>query len=195
VDVPALIDLLKSKVNIDYTWPGPSDIHHFYWPRVWYPYDHEKGRLNNPSTFRNLSISKGLVPRVFHNWLHEITLPPPVPKLEIMEYRIESWDIARSLLGKATGIIEREKGMRRQLYVVQDPVLVQELNANDIIDQEVMQDILEANFPEHVNEHLARLEKVPEDMWLFNPDQPPVELASDLSKLVLPSAVYLDIAA
>lgn len=96
VDPDALITLVSSTVDPSYRWPSPfNDVHHLQWPHANY---HQHEDINfNPQVFRNLSVSKLYVPRIFHNWTHKITEPPPVPHPEVMRYRIEAQRVALAL--------------------------------------------------------------------------------------------------
>lgn len=73
-----------------------EDTHHLQWPRRHYGGDDaEEGVLEYD--FRELAISKAFMPRVFHNWIHKITEPPPMPAEEIMRYRIDAQAAAMML--------------------------------------------------------------------------------------------------
>lgn len=88
VDVDATVELVKAQLAPGYEWPSGLDVHHFEWYRHRYPNVRQPGVVN-PYMFCELPPHKGLVPRVFHNFLHEITLPPPIPSEEVMFYRVE----------------------------------------------------------------------------------------------------------
>lgn len=94
VDMIGLIALMKTTVAPGYDWASPFvDEHHLQWPNRIY----EKGDEYSPHSFRNLAISKVRVPRIFHNWVHRITEPPPVPSEEVMRYRIDVQRVAIAL--------------------------------------------------------------------------------------------------
>lgn len=96
VDPNELVRLVKSTVEPDYRWPSSyNDVHHLQWPNRRYEYS--PGADINPQEFRNLSISKLYVPRVFHNWTHHITEPPPKPSDEVMYHLIEAQRVAMTL--------------------------------------------------------------------------------------------------
>ena len=111
-----LIDQVVETVDPEYKWPlvPQSDIHHLYWHREWYPVVHERGQINR-SFFRELSVHKALVPRVFHNWIHLVTKPPAVPDPEVMAYRIEAFQLARNLFRRAQAAIRTEREFSRWL--------------------------------------------------------------------------------
>lgn len=97
VDPSALIALMKSTVDPEYKWQSSfTDIHHLQWPDAWYERT-DSPVPDSPHVFRNLAISKLRVPRVFHNWVHRITEPPPLPSDEVMKYRIEAQSVAIAL--------------------------------------------------------------------------------------------------
>ncbi len=96
VDMTELIKQTKKTVDPSYSWEsGYTDIHHLQWPNAEYAY--EPYSPANPHTFRNLAISKLRTPRIFHNWIHTITLPPPMPTAEVMRYRIEAQRVVLAL--------------------------------------------------------------------------------------------------
>ena len=96
VDMLGLIALMKTTVAPGYEWSSAFvDVHHLQWPDRWYGRD--ETNEDSPQVFRNLAISKVYVPRVFHNWVHRITEPPPLPSEEVMHYRIDAQRVALSL--------------------------------------------------------------------------------------------------
>lgn len=96
VDTSELIHTIKSTVEPGYDWPSPfNDNHHLQWPSNLYSSTPDSQL--DPQEFRNLAISQIRVPRTFHNWVHRITEPPPMPSEEVMRYRIESQRVALSL--------------------------------------------------------------------------------------------------
>jgi hypothetical protein len=189
VVVPSLIAAVRKTIRPEYRWTAPYDIHHFQWPDAWYPYYPGIDRAN-PHQFRELSIHKGLVPREFHNWLHRITIPPPVPSHEVMFYRVEAWDVARALFGEVQGVFQWERRMRRRVTRLQHDsgVLPPEFSGVDLIGQTVMADVLSSNF-RGIERHLARLDGIPEEHRLFEPTDSPLQLASALGRLVVPTAM------
>lgn len=96
VDMMGLIALMKSTVEQGYDWKSSfTDEHHLQWPDRWY--ERSMTADMSPHVFRNLAISKVRVPRVFHNWVHRITEPPPLPSEEVMHYRIDAQRVAVEL--------------------------------------------------------------------------------------------------
>lgn len=96
VDLTELIKQTKKTVDPSYDWASDfSDVHHLQWPNA--DYASEPDNPANPHEFRNLAISKLKVPRNFHNWIHKITEPPPVPSEEVMYYRIEAQRVVIAL--------------------------------------------------------------------------------------------------
>jgi len=96
VDVDALIDVVNGTVDSSFSWKSSmNDIHHLHWASRYY--DFRFGMQVNPQEFRNLDISKIQTPRIFHNWIHQITEPPPVPSEDVMQYRIETQRVVQAL--------------------------------------------------------------------------------------------------
>lgn len=104
VNLTELIKQTKKTVDPGYDWASEfSDIHHLQWPNA--DYANEPDNPANPHEFRNLAISKLKVPRNFHNWIHKVTEPPPVPSAEVMYYRIEAQRVVIAL-AKVAGVCE-----------------------------------------------------------------------------------------
>jgi hypothetical protein len=96
VDLDALITVVKETVEPSYKWISRlNDVHHLQWYKSLY-HEHENPDL--AIEFRELATRKAYVPRVFHNWTHRITLPPPMPTEEVMRYSIDAQKVATSLV-------------------------------------------------------------------------------------------------
>lgn len=97
VDLNKLVDLVKETVDPEFQWASPyNDVHHLQW--VGRYYDVAQAFIDiDTQQFRNLVNRKAYVPRIFHNWIHQITLPPPVPSEEVMRYSIDAQRVAMSL--------------------------------------------------------------------------------------------------
>lgn len=94
VDLDKLVSLGKQTVQLDYSWISAfNDVHHLQWPAA-----HYAESLGLPGhEFRELIQRKAYLPRQFHNWLHLITLPPPMPSEEVMRHSIDAERTARAL--------------------------------------------------------------------------------------------------
>lgn len=100
VDLDELIRQVKFTVVPEYSWQSKmNDVHHLQWYAGLYQnhQDHEIA-----VQFRGLANRMAYVPRVFHNWTHRITLPPPVPEVEVMRHSIEAQRVAISLFETAS---------------------------------------------------------------------------------------------
>lgn len=192
IDIPQLITDVKATVDPDFEWPSALSIHHFYWPSAAYPYETGHHNSTSAGTFRNLPLHKGLLPRVFENWLHKVTLPPEVPEAEVMQYRIEAWSIVKDLFKTARETVVHEKlARRRREYIAANPeVLKVEFNGEDHIGEEYIQLAYEKNFRgwEQIRE---RHERIPQEFRLIQLDRPPTEIASSLGKLAVPKSMKL----
>src|SRR5262245_28604481 len=62
IDISQLIADIKATVDPDYKWLKKPDVHHFYWPRLFYPFA-EEDQAVNLRKFRNLPVHKGYMPR------------------------------------------------------------------------------------------------------------------------------------
>lgn len=118
VDLNALVSLVKETVDPSYGWVSKdNDVHHLQW--VGRYYDVASAFMETDAqVFRNLVNRKVYVPRVFHNWVHHTTLPPPVPPSEVMQYSIDAQRVALSLArtaGLATKLTRRQGLSEAQL--------------------------------------------------------------------------------
>lgn len=181
-DIDGLIDLVKSTVDASYRWPTEASVHHFYWPAETYsdttvpddPYQ----RL---SVFRELSIHKGYIPRVFENWLHLITAPPLVPEPEIRRYRVEAWLIARDLFKMARKTIVSERNIdKRHRQIQMQPTTIQ---GADTIGDEVLLEAWMRNFKGYEMQ-LERQGRIPPEHRLFELPESPHEAATSLGSFI-----------
>ena len=98
VDLDQLVAMTRQTIDSNYSWTSTfNDIHHLQWYETMYPNHSNDEDGLNLHDFRELINRKAYVPRVFHNWIHSITLPPPVPSREVMQYCIDSQRVAISL--------------------------------------------------------------------------------------------------
>jgi hypothetical protein len=95
-----LIALVKSKFDPSYSWKSPlKDEHHLYWEDADYP-DAEVNGVN-PAKFRRLRRNRIIVPRGFHEVVHDLTVKPPVPDEEVMHYVIEEQRLLTRIFSSA----------------------------------------------------------------------------------------------
>lgn len=98
VDLDALVTLVRQTVDPAFSWASPfNDIHHLQWFGNLYPVTAAESDMVNMHQFRELVTRKAFLPRVFHNWAHRVTLPPPVPSPEVMRYSITAHEAAMAL--------------------------------------------------------------------------------------------------
>lgn len=191
-----LIEAVKNSIDPSYVWPESLSIHHLYWPASWYPYDDNPDSRRSAGTFRQLPLHKALLPRVFENWLHVITVPPDVPDSETIQFRIDAWNVAQDLFQTARETIAHEKlARRRRAYVAANPhVLRADFNGIDKIGEEYIQEEYERNF-RGWDQILERYAEIPEEFRLVQIDQPVEFIAKSLGKLVAPKSLILTRAA
>lgn len=92
VDLDKLVALVKSTVSPSFSWAAPrNDIHHLQYYARLYTTDIE-------IEFRELLSRKVKTSRTFHNWLHMVTIPSPVPTEDVM---YESIQVERIKVGLA----------------------------------------------------------------------------------------------
>ncbi len=191
IKINTLVDQVKATVDPNYAWPKHTSVHHFYWPEAWYkmPYD---APTDNPVVFRNLPINKGLVPRVFENWLHQVTAPPVLPEREVRVYTVEAWLVARDLFRMARKTVQWQRlAERRRQLIAQNPDIVMHgFNGSDEIGEEIMHEIFDKNF-RGVSWHLERNAQLPEAFRLLPSSEEPATIAQALGKIVVPRSLKL----
>ncbi len=80
------------------------DVHHIYWTEEHWrrlALAHDSSEREIIQTFREATPQKAYVPRVIHKWIEEVMIRPPVPPLEVMDRRNNSWEVANILLDGA----------------------------------------------------------------------------------------------
>lgn len=192
IDIPQLIQVVKTCVNPNYTWPQELSVHHFYHPGSWYPYQPQDGEASNPHVFRNLPIHKGLMPRQFENLLHWVTREPPMPDKDVMRYRVEAWTVAKNLFRMARHTVQWEKRARRrrELIAAQPAIIKAEFNGQDIIGEEIIEEVLSRHF-RGIEHQIKRHENIPTEFRLVAFDGSAEVLATSLGKLIVPSSLSL----
>jgi hypothetical protein len=113
VDHEALINLMRDQVDSDYHWAAPfHDEHHLNW----YASLYEAPSHSNPQLaheFRELPVNKLWVPRQFHNFIHTVTAPSPVPSNEVMHQQIKDFRRRSFIYRTATRAIEIQEKIER----------------------------------------------------------------------------------
>jgi len=101
VQFDALVQSVHGTVDPTFSWPSEfNDDHHLHWPGGWYDYEFS-GEVNRQQ-FRNLSINRAYMPRMFHNWIHAVTEPPrQLPSDETCWYFIECERVVKQLFKSA----------------------------------------------------------------------------------------------
>ncbi|MBX4190684.1 hypothetical protein KW794_01210 [Candidatus Saccharibacteria bacterium] len=192
VDPQATIALVRGSIDPEYIWDPALSLHHFQWDKNLYP-DVKQHNRPNPHFFRELPPHKGLMLREFENFLHTITLRPPVPEEEVMYYRIEAWKVASSLFKKAREVVqwERRQRRRRQRYIADNPHLVDEgFEGRDPIGEEIMQEILEKDL-RGVDIHREQNAKLPPEFRFFDSEAPLTEIAGNIGRIAVPRSQKL----
>jgi len=103
VDLDKLVSTTLATVDNSFGWTSEfNDVHHLQWYASRYPRIENDDQLVNMREFRELVNRKAYLPRVFHNWVHRIMEPPPVPTIEVMNYSIDAQNVAMSLARTAS---------------------------------------------------------------------------------------------
>jgi len=169
----------------NFAWLPVENIHHLQWPKAWYP--NETDNLwdpTNPAAFYNLPVNKVWLPMNMHDLLHKFMLPPPLPTREVMYYRTEAWQVARSLFHKARPLVF----LPRQLQAEQEMLKID----NEAIERPLKDESIIKAIDTYMalREQLqARLERIPTEFQIVRPDQhDPAEVARVAGKVVVPKA-------
>jgi hypothetical protein len=180
VIVSELVRAVKATVDSSYEWPVHLSVHHFYWAAGWY-----KSAFAGPhaTISRELPIHKGLVPRVFENWLHKVTIAPDVPDPDVIDYRVEAWTVAEDLFKSMRQAIRAERRARRIADIAG-------VNEESAVGLEAMADILHKNFRD-IDDHLERLARIPSEFRLVESSDSLATLAARLGPIAMPKLVPL----
>lgn len=185
----ALIRDIKDTLSPDYEWPNEVSLDHMYYEEEWY---RSVWAPDCAVRFRELSVHKAIVPRVFENWKHLIVIPPAVPSEEVMHLRIESWDVATKLFLSICGTeVWKRRAERRALQLVEKPQTLPPARAgDDVIGREIIGEMLSRHF-KGVEHNLARLELLPPEFRLADPEDEPLQIANRLHPYVSANALYM----
>jgi len=109
VDIYATVEKALGCIDPEYIFPKEHcDVHHFVWERSNYLPSRHGGSVT-PSQYREIPFHKGYLPRQLHNFMHTVIAPPPVPSMEVMARRVESYDVARRLFATARIALQFER--------------------------------------------------------------------------------------
>lgn len=171
--IPDLIAAVDELVDPSFTWPltnPPPDIHHAYWEAAWYP-KVSRASIINPRYFRELPVHKVRVPRMFHNWLHLVTIPPKRPSIEVMAYRVEAFRVARQLFELASNALALENNFDR--WAAQNGLTSR--NCDDLFEDNFSQ--AAAGILGHLAVERAMAGEVPAEFRLVEPPMPGAALS------------------
>lgn len=184
-----LIQAVKSSIDPAYDWPQKLSVHHLYWPANWYFETEGPEQPGNPRKFRELPIHKALLPRVFENWLHLITVPPDVPDPEVRQHRMEAWSVAKDLFSAARETMAHERKSRRRIANVEKGVITPKAKGDPYGEEWIVDEFIK-NF-RGLGYLLERHENVPPEFRLVDLDAPFTDVARQLGKVVMPKSLKL----
>lgn len=176
VDVADLIRRVNATVEPEYSWPGRVDLHHLYWPCARYESADKERGTDAPSTvaYRELAMNKIRVPRLFHTWLHTVTVPPPMPSVERMQESLEEWQVIRSFFERVQVTTQTVRRFDRERQRRQNITEQQE---------EILQRQLARKFG-GLMMSLSALQSVPLEHWPFSSDLTMQRAAGQVGRLV-----------
>jgi hypothetical protein len=100
LDTDRLLADVEATIDPTFAWPPADNEHHYLWPARFYPMG-DNSELTAIKKVRDLSVSKVRLPIMFHDWLHEVTLPPPVLSQLAAEQRLRAWHTTHTLFNLA----------------------------------------------------------------------------------------------
>lgn len=97
--IPRRVELMRKvlgTLEVAHHWTGDYDLHHIAWPGVNYRKITDSNGELVGSYYRGAGSLKVMLPRQMHNYLHAITLPPPMPTFDVMrQYAHEHDQVSR----------------------------------------------------------------------------------------------------
>ena len=89
VDRKALMHLVRSTVVSEYNWRSEvirkqTTNHHLQWPKAWY----------DSRDWRNHGSLRTNIAPIAHNWIHDITIPPPLPTKDVQHEYMQARRLA-----------------------------------------------------------------------------------------------------
>lgn len=186
--IPQLLSAVRATIHPDFDWldtPLNPSVHHVYHPENDYSRELIDGTFSE-AKFRNLPPNKVRVPRVFENWLHEITIPAPKPSQKVMRYEVEAWNVAKDLFRVAREAIksERQARDRREDVAARPHILKPEYEGQDINGEEFFQKVFDKIYWS-LEEHSRRLNRIPPEFRLIHIGEEPEKFAPRLGRLVI----------
>ncbi len=191
--VPELISGVLSTLDPDYKWMRRRNTHHMYGDT---PLDQSlDNKSQTEAIFCDLPPSKLQVPVDFHGWLHEVSIMPPTPPTEVMNYRIEAWRVALDLFVKARDLtITDKRARRRRQHMAKNRKLTlkHQKTDEDLLGEAYLNSQYERNFKGFLM-HLDLYRSVPVEFMVapLPEDDSPFVIASILGKFVTKGAIAL----
>jgi hypothetical protein len=179
VDTDQLIRTVMGTVSPEYRWTGKSDIHHGQWCRADYVNKQHDVPESRALAFRELAPNKIQLPRVFHNWIHAITLPPAMPSPEVMHESVREWVILQDFFRSVQEAAQVERLYTRDRSRREANGQTYSEEQEEIIDEERRRRM------EGVYTHFGALQTVPIERWPFSGDIKLPVAAGRIGSLVL----------
>jgi hypothetical protein len=174
VDSDKLIQVVNETVRLEYKWPGKADKHHGQWQKADYVALQAWSPETHAFAFREMAPNKMLIPRIYHNRIHAVTVEPPMPPPEVMRESVKEWIIFKNFFEsvqqttQVVRIFDRERS-RRTFNTQQE----------DILNEELLRKL------SGVFLNLEALETVPIERWPFSPEMRLQIAAGQIGNLVL----------
>jgi hypothetical protein len=124
-----------------------------------------------------------------------MTLPPPKPSQEVMEYKIQGYTAAKSLFRSVREVIKWSRKTKRYFegrtdLETDDEVALMKAAADEQRSREQLAAIIDRHF-KGIEIHTKALEQVPPEFRLIEPSSSPYELATRLGRFVTKRSMKL----
>lgn len=184
VVVGELIEQVKAYVAPEYAWHLAPDVHHLYWPRESYVQLQASTQGLIPArTFREVCANKIYIPRDFHETIHCVSVPPPMPDAAVMQPYIKGWHIARSVFESVQEVIRQERLGKRRLHerpAGLPPLTPEQIQTGIQIVEEIV-----SRRGRGIERHLGELVLVPEEFRPIDIGLPLPQAVGQIGELVL----------
>jgi hypothetical protein len=123
LDTDRLLADVEATIDPSFVWPPEDNEHHYLWPARFYPMG-DNLELTAIKKVRDLSVSKVRLPIMFHDWLHQVTLPPPVLSQQAAEQRLRAWHNTQTLFNIARRAIHKYEKLGGETLDPQDSTVI-----------------------------------------------------------------------
>jgi hypothetical protein len=196
VDIKKHIEVVKSTIDSGYRWSkNKTNCHHLYWPASSYSRKPGEDHVYSPEDFRELPISKTMLPVQFHNWLHRISEPPEKLPEDVMHMATESFHTHKELFEEARRLVRLQKHIEK-INQADGPLTLAPIDYQQGLRPETsFHELLEMQNEKiySVQMCLGQLAMIPEEFKLaeIKPEHSPQLVARLLGKIAAPTEMIM----